>query len=375
MPRHTLFLLAPLLGSLLLAATVASAQEVAGRYRVRGPDYAGELEVRPNGAAYAVRGEVAGHAVRGSAAVAADGAVRVRYRRTAGLADAFAPAPVGERAGTLRWRRDRLRLAGEVGGAAETWTRRARPGTALIKVMTVNTMGRGGHARDVIGLIEDEAPDVVGMQEVFKSHRKRYRELEDAGYDFAFSKTFTLIPFLWEEGNALLVRGRLEDLEREELPGGLFRRTAVRARARLDAGLELDLYTTHFHHPSSSSAERTRVRQARSLLDWLEGSDGLALLTGDYNTRPDGDVYPLLAGPEGGLVDAWGAAEPGQPEGTIGDVDGDERIDYVFVPRAAVGSGRVRVVHTWMRGRGRAEDDPRVSDHRAVLTVLEVRVE
>jgi endonuclease/exonuclease/phosphatase family metal-dependent hydrolase len=89
------------------------------------------------------------------------------------------------------------------------------------------------------------------------------------------------------------------------------------------------------------------------------------LILGDFNARPGRATHSSLVG--GGWRDAWEASRPGD----AGYTAGKKRIDYVFWDERA-NAGRVRVLTSWRRGTG-AEGDPKLSDHRAVLSTLEIR--
>jgi endonuclease/exonuclease/phosphatase family metal-dependent hydrolase len=367
----------------LLALLSVSAPALAQdrTYRVDGEDAAGpyaaqvSLRLHTGGTSGDLEGTLTRGAttapLRGSLTRDGDG-YRVRYG-TAGLSQALTGGGA-VRSGRLTWCEDRLRLEGTLDdGARELWTPRARPGRMYLKLMTINIQGRAGHVKEVSELIADEQPDVVGLQEVMSSQPKKLAER--TGYQTEWKHATTLFVLFGREGDAVMSRHPILQVEKRKLPkSGFWRRIGVRARVEVAPGLELDFYTTHLHHPGSKGAERVRVKQARDLLDWMQPADGrLSVLSGDLNTRPDGDVIPLLTGPEGGLLDTWVASAPGQFQATHGAVDGDKRIDYLLVPQRLVQEGRIRVLHTWIRGRGLTPDDPRVSDHRAVVTLLEVR--
>ncbi|HEY4200712.1 MAG TPA: endonuclease/exonuclease/phosphatase family protein [Devosiaceae bacterium] len=130
------------------------------------------------------------------------------------------------------------------------------------------------------------------------------------------------------------------------------------------AGL-IRVYSTHFSHLSEGeraahanfALELHRRAQADGPVSsgdhpdvsWLEtpppSVPAEAILMGDLNMRPDGEVYPILAGPESrmygrlqrndGFVDSWLAAGHAENEGPTFFRDWEaktgHRIDYIFV--------------------------------------------
>jgi endonuclease/exonuclease/phosphatase family metal-dependent hydrolase len=149
-------------------------------------------------------------------------------------------------------------------------------------------------------------------------------------------------------GNALLARGRIDDVERRGLPGrpGHERRAVLLARVAL-AGTDVSVATTHLQsrrQAGGSTAEA--IAQLVAAVAELNERPAPRLLLGDLNLEP-GDAEPVLAA--GGLTCA--------PSGDTYPADQPRhRIDYVAFSDLAL--ERVEVANAV------------VSDHRPLVAEL-----
>ena len=277
--------------------------------------------------------------------------------------------------------------AGEHGRSGrETWTREARPGTAILELMTFNVKGftKDWFSREgrVAAVIKAEQPDVVALQEVMgvrRTHSLQASRLarRAGGYHYAFqgARAYTPLKLLWM-GNAILSKGKLEDGSRLQLtqgPGslGTFPRAVTHARIEVRPGAWLHVFSTHLHHKGGKESDAVRVTQARELLQFMRRHrPGPLVLMGDLNADPEDPCVRNLLG--AGLRDAFAEANPGDQRGT--NSNGKRRIDYVMVdePERPAISG-VRVLGAWLHGPN-TERGEMVSDHHAVVVSAELRL-
>jgi endonuclease/exonuclease/phosphatase family metal-dependent hydrolase len=413
-----------LAGLLALPCAAAAQADRGGRWTIAGHeegwgDHLGWVELTPAGAGqWTVRGalEFAASGARGvlSGRARAAGQAGVDAELTLALSGppggpsltsalAGAPAPGAPRQET-RLGRTRLRAdpdqvvlratwdpasagAGAPGRSGrETWTLEARPGSAVLKVMTFNVKGmtvdwfsREGR---IAALIAAEQPDVVALQEVLGVRRNRSLQAariarRAGGYQYAFqgARAYTPLRLLWM-GNAILSRGPLRDAGRLQLTQGpsslqTFPRAVTHAAVEVRPGAWLHVYSTHLHHRGGRPSDEVRRVQARELLAFMRGhGPGPHLLLGDLNADPDDPCLRDLRA--AGLRDCFAEANPGDPRGT--NSDGSRRIDYVLVdePDRPAISG-VRVLGAWLRGPYTARGEM-ISDHHAVSVSAEVRL-
>ena len=139
-------------------------------------------------------------------------------------------------------------------------------------------------------------PDVIAFQEVALTIRQAHvlavqvAAITGRTYEVVVDAKAERDP---QEGIAILTRLPILEHERRELPGGA--RVAQRVVVNRD-GLLLNVINTHLHHRPPGS-ERTRLKQARDLLEWVGHQDGRSLATvlaGDMNAAPDSSTYALI---------------------------------------------------------------------------------
>ena len=120
------------------------------------------------------------------------------------------------------------------------------------------------------------------------------------------------------------------------------------------------VFNTHFDHRGREARERS----ATLLLSKIEEIAGAApvIVLGDFNARPDSEVYRTLTSTR--LVDARAAsvAPPEGPEGTFSGFteEARRRLDYIFVDRVISVAGFSTIARF------------KASDHLAVLARIDV---
>jgi endonuclease/exonuclease/phosphatase family metal-dependent hydrolase len=237
-----------------------------------------------------------------------------------------------------------------------------------LRIMTYNVHGLVGvdlrfEPERIARVIENVAPDVVALQELYVEHPQR-RNMHQAawlaerlgmGFEFGSARD---CEGGGRYGNAVLSRLPLHPLRSECLPqlGPRHeRRGALRVSVETSWG-ELDLVNTHL-----GLRPRERALQTRALVgDWLSHvhEHGLSVLCGDLNAIPGSSVYETFAS----ILQDAELSQHGRPAvKTWPAFFPLVRLDHVFV-------GKGLKVISWRVPRSRLE---RVaSDHLPVVVDL-----
>ncbi|MGH2686338.1 MAG: endonuclease/exonuclease/phosphatase family protein, partial [Actinomycetota bacterium] len=206
-------------------------------------------------------------------------------------------------------------------------------------------------AVDVALLAEECASlhvDVLGLQEVDRGATRSGRADEAAevaeavGMACAFAEATSFEPGS-AYGNALLVRGEVDDVEVRMLPGeeGDEPRALLLADVDVAGAGRLSVAVTHL-----SVRPRVALRQLEAVVGALALRPLPRLMMGDLNLRPEA-AWPILEDAGLTVVDAPPAFPAHRPDRVIDHVAGE-----------GVSFGGVEVVHL------------RVSDHRALRVDL-----
>ncbi len=234
---------------------------------------------------------------------------------------------------------------------------------ATLRLLTLNLWNKSGpweQRRTALrALLREEAPDVVGLQEVLRFQDERgaptpggdqLAELVDElPYTASFGGATDLGGGLWL-GNGLLTRWPVVEQEVLPLPHEVDgqRRSVLFARLATPTG-ELPVFVTHLHWRLHHGC--LRLEQVQRLVELVferAPVGGAALppvLLGDFNAEPDSDELRYLRGLAtlGGksvyFCDAWLAAGDGSPGYTFDRSNAyaalahepSRRIDYVLV--------------------------------------------
>lgn len=214
--------------------------------------------------------------------------------------------------------------------------RRVRPADSAptgesvrLKVLSYNIGGhaallRRGHVEAVSRLIEEEQPDLVGLQEVHReTWQARFRDqaaelAERTGMTLYFGPSFRALG--GEFGNAVLVRGRVLTGEVLSLPSVGEPRSLLRAEVEVD-GLVLDFFVTHLAAWGGLN-RRMRTEQAGCLLEHVRTSRRPYVLCGDLNAPAGAPDLEAIVTSD--LVRLCGLAED-PTHGLLG-----RRLDYIF---------------------------------------------
>ncbi|HIF32990.1 MAG TPA: endonuclease [Planctomycetes bacterium] len=213
-------------------------------------------------------------------------------------------------------------------------------------------------------VINKAKPDLVALQEVDvgvkrsgRVHQaRRLAELTDMAVRFGPTQHYEGGLF----GNAVLTRLPILDVVIQPLPYTestpqrvTYPRGSIAVTVRVDEGLAVRFVSTHFQH----NVPEDRLAEARAINELFGQDDKVpTILAGDMNAVPD-------AKPIDELLKRWSNTSNDPPPPTAPSTDPKSRIDYVFYRPAA----SFRVLHSEVIAELIA------SDHRPVLTVLELR--
>ena len=235
----------------------------------------------------------------------------------------------------------------------------AQMGKDTLRILAYNTH----HGEGMDGVLDLERiahvisavePDLVTLQEIDRRVERTGGVDQAAEYGALTNMEPLFGDFMeyqgGEYGMALLSRLPILDWTNHRLPPGAEPRSALSARVLLPAsGREAVIAGIHFYR-----TEEERLAQARTLMEVLQGEEGLVILAGDFNSTPGSPVMELLEG-EWTVVPKTGSS-------FTFPADGPEReIDFVLIrPK-----GAFRILEHRVLGEEVA------SDHRPIFLVLE----
>jgi len=239
------------------------------------------------------------------------------------------------------------------------------PSTKTLRVMTYNIhVGVGMDKRldlaRVAGVINEQHPDLVGLQEVDRGVTRTQRideiaelaKLTRMEYAFAFNLHYQGGQY----GVAILSRFPIRATEHRlyQNTREAERRGFIQAQVTVDGRL-LNFVTTHLDY----QYEDGRLFEAQQLLQALQDVKGPLVIVGDFNDIPAGRAYQLMRYQFG---DAW-IESRSTDEGFSYPTDKpSKRIDYIFFRL----TDRVRTKHAWTVST-------EASDHIPVVADLEIR--
>ncbi|WP_405578324.1 endonuclease/exonuclease/phosphatase family protein [Streptomyces sp. NBC_01190] len=253
----------------------------------------------------------------------------------------------------------------------------------------------------ILRTLEEERPDILGLQEVWGSAEGAGRPenlagwlAERLGMHWVWSRS--PVQDRWhgrnggdtsvDVGVAVLSRYPLLETAERRLPAGDFPddgKTALYASIDVPGG-PLPFFTTHLNSGLDESAVRcAQLREVGAFIVERGAGPYPPVLTGDFNAEPDFDEVRLIRGYQTApaarglvLLDAWRLADPELPQGTwdIAHEDavtpgpGPSCVDYILVgPPRTGGRGAIRSAR---RAGHHPVDGVWPSDHAAVIAEL-----
>ena len=202
-------------------------------------------------------------------------------------------------------------------------------------------------------VINDARPDVVALQEVDDGCKRTdsVNQIKELARLTKMRSAFG--PFFDYQGGrygmALLSRHPISEVRNIRLPKGAEPRTALAATITID-GRAFVLCGIHFYRTT-----RERVAQATALLQALASESRPVVLTGDFNSPPQGPVMTALSGRFERV------RKSSRPRATFPSPLPVSHIDHTLIPRV----GPLRAVSCTVL------DERVASDHRPIMTVLE----
>ncbi|MFG2720631.1 endonuclease/exonuclease/phosphatase family protein [Streptomyces sp. NPDC048416] len=235
-------------------------------------------------------------------------------------------------------------------------------GCAVVRVLSYNIRSMRDDEAALARVIRACRPDVVCVQEAprfFRWRKAAARLAHASGLVYVAGGATASGPMILSSLRAHVER--TEDILLPRTPG-LHQRGFSTAVLRF-GGARLGVLSCHL-----SVNDRERYGQGRLLLDRLSALGvPYAMVGGDFNDRPDGRTFGLLAS---ALQDGW-ATKPWGREHTTRLGDPLQRIDAIFATRGVevLGCGVPMGLH------GVVEHDLRTAtDHLPVLAALRVPV-
>ncbi len=252
-----------------------------------------------------------------------------------------------------------------------------------IKVMTYNIWNYNEpwdvRLKLICEVIDSEKPDIIGLQEVRFDERRNAEQdqaeqiAERVGMSYIYQPAhiYSEKPRV-EEGLAIMAKHPFTPLGYIKLtrdPGDrrdAHQRICLGASVKVN-GREIGFFVTHF-----SLSHQARVRNAVETVKYVAGfRHRVKVLVGDFNSPPVLAPIRLLKGEKevdgvkGFFVDAWEAANPGDPGCTFPSRKPWIRLDYVFV------SGEAKAIEAHLAGT-KARKGVYPSDHLAIVATLEI---
>jgi endonuclease/exonuclease/phosphatase family metal-dependent hydrolase len=234
-----------------------------------------------------------------------------------------------------------------------------------LRVMTYNIhvgigMDKKLDLQRIAGVINQQRPDLVGLQEVDRGVQRTQRideiaelaKLTRMDYAFAFN-----LPYQGGQyGVAILSRLPITATEHWHYKNlrEVERRGFIRAEVSFH-GRKLNFVTTHLDYQFDDG----RLFETQQLLNALNDVKGPLIIVGDFNDIPSGSSYQLM---KGDFDDAWLQNRPADLGFSFPADKPAKRIDYIFFRR----TDPLRTKRAWIV-------ETLASDHVPVVADLEVR--
>jgi len=236
--------------------------------------------------------------------------------------------------------------------------------TQTLRVMTYNIhvgigMDKKLDLERIAGVINQQHPDLVGLQEVDRGVERTQRideiveiaRLTRMNYDFAFNLRYQGGQY----GVAILSRFPIISMEHRlyQNTREAERRGFIRGEV-LIGGRTVNFVTTHLDY----QYEDGRLFETQQLLAALKDVKGPLIVVGDFNDIPAGRAYQLMRYQ---FDDAWTAARAADEGFSYPTDKPSKRIDYIFFRP----TDRVRTKRAWIV-------ETTASDHIPVVADLEI---
>lgn len=264
------------------------------------------------------------------------------------IACALVICSIAVNAQTGRTRRTRNRPSQPANRQSNQQNNQAKNQTLRLRVMTYNIhVGTGTDNKSDLARIADvinrEAPDLVGLQEVDRGVERTNRTDQIAEIAKLTNMEYAFAPNLDYQGGkygvAILSKHKILDTEHRLFrnPFGQERRGSLRVEVEINKR-RLSFVTTHLDYQSLEG----RLVEVGQLLQPLRALQMPVILTGDFNDEPTGGAYQAT------LIEYIDLAANAQPQPLTFPADKPvKRIDYIFINRFATAKAEAaRVIET-----------------------------
>jgi len=235
--------------------------------------------------------------------------------------------------------------------------------TRIVRILSYNilhgaTVNNDFDLDKIASVIMSVNPDLVALQEVdFNTNRAHDMDLvTELAYRTGMAPLFSRAMKYdgGEYGEGILSKYSFERTFNNPLPHSAQHepRSAIEVHVRIISGDEIIFIGTHLDHTRDQA---DRVAQTKKLNELFAQNTTPTILAGDLNSTPESDPMKIL-------FEKWTDAASTNPQFTFPSSEPRRRIDYVlFLP-----ADRWRVLES------RVIDERIASDHRPLLTVLEL---
>lgn len=248
--------------------------------------------------------------------------------------------------------------------STNAWAQSPIDSSRIVRVLTFNIYhGETVNAVKTFDLdllakvINDVHPDLVALQEVdFKTNRAKNMDLvTELGLRTGLASLFgQAMPYDGGGyGEGILSRYSFLSTQNHVLVAqeGKEPRAALEVSVLLDSGDTIRFIGTHLDH---TREETDRINQANELNKIFTKDNKPSILAGDLNARPESNTMSIL-------FEEW-TKSSSKNEPTAPAINPRSKIDYILF----------RPVNRWRVLETRVIDDQVASDHRPVLSILEL---
>jgi len=246
---------------------------------------------------------------------------------------------------------------------APSFSQTADNSTRIVRILSYNilhgaTVNNDFDLDKIAAVIKSVNPDLVALQEV-DFNTKRAHEMDlvtELAYRTGMAPLFSRAMKYdgGEYGEGVLSKFSFERTFNNPLPHSPQNepRSALEIHVIINSGDEIIFIGTHLDHTRDQA---DRVAQVKKLNELFSENTTPTILAGDLNSTPESDPMKIL-------LEKWTDAGSTNPQFTFPSSEPERRIDYVlFLP-----ADRWRVLES------RVIDEKIASDHRPLLTVLEL---
>lgn len=234
-----------------------------------------------------------------------------------------------------------------------------------IRVMTYNIhvgvgMDKKLDLQRIADVINEERPDLVGLQEVDRGVERTQRKDEIVELAALTKMEYAFAPNLNFQGGhygvAILSRFKINSIDHRMYQNKREseRRGMIRVEVKIDRKL-VNFVTTHLDYQFADG----RLFEAEQMLNFLSDIKGPLIVVGDFNDEPSGSTYKLMMNQ---FDDAWVNSRQTAKGWSYPADQPIKRIDYIFLRKA----DGLKAKKSWVV-------ETQASDHIPVVAELELK--